>query len=171
MQKKALQRALLRSKVNRKKNNVLIKGKVEDMEKALKTFKEYLTSNSLKLTQPRLLIFKVFMSGESKMSPENLLENVQSIDDSVSRSTIYRTVKLLHNAGIARCIHSSDGATCYEPMGDQYTQMVCERCGKSFPIKNPYLECLLQETTRQQGFTLFRYQAVLYGVWDRKGVV
>ncbi|MCJ2163368.1 MULTISPECIES: transcriptional repressor [unclassified Pseudodesulfovibrio] len=134
------------------------------MQEALKAFKMYLAGNNLKLTQQRLLIFKVFMSDEKKMSPEELLMEVQNIDTSISRSTVYRTVKHLHNAGIARCIHLSDGATHYEPMGDQYCQMICERCGRAIPIKNPYLECLQQETARQQGFTLFRYQTFLYGL-------
>ena len=134
------------------------------MQEALKKFKQYLTSNTLKLTQQRLLIFKVFISNEKPISSEELMIAVQEIDETVSRSTIYRTVKHLHNSGIARCIHSFDGSTQYEPMGDHYSQMVCERCGKTIPIKNPYIDCLQQETARQQGFTLFRYQTVIYGL-------
>lgn len=134
------------------------------MKNALKLFKEYLSTNNLKLTQQRLLIFKVFMSDDGKVNPEQLLNAVREVDKSVSRSTVYRTVKHLHHAGIARCIHHSDGSTHYESMGDHYTQMICERCGKSIPIKNPYIDCLQQETARQQGFTLFRFQTVLYGI-------
>ena len=134
------------------------------MKEALKSFKDYLASNNRKLTQQRLLIFKVFMSAENKASAEQLLNSVREIDETVSRSTIYRTVKHFHSAGIARCIHDRDGSTHYEPMGDQYSQMICERCGKNIPIVNPYIECLQQETARQQGFTLFRYQTVLYGI-------
>ncbi|WP_319468633.1 transcriptional repressor [uncultured Pseudodesulfovibrio sp.] len=137
------------------------------MKEALKSFKDYLSSNHLKLTQQRLLIFKVFMSDDEEMSSEQLLEAVQDIDETVSRSTVYRTVKHLHNAGIARCLHRSDGSTHYEPMGDHYSQMICERCGRSIPIKNPYIDCLQQETARQQGFILFRYQTVFYGLCSR----
>jgi len=134
------------------------------MQEALKSFKEYLAGNCLKLTQQRLLIFKVFMSNDHPINPEGLLSAVQGIDETVSRSTVYRTIKHFHNAGIARCIHHSDGSTLYESMGDQCCQMICERCGRSIPIKNPYFECLQQETARQQNFTLFRYQVVLYGL-------
>lgn len=134
------------------------------MQETLTAFKQYLTQNNLKLTQQRMLIFKVFMSSDKKVSPEALLSNVQDMDSSVSRSTVYRTVKHFYNAGIARCIHQSDGITHYEPMGDQSSQMICERCGRTIPIKNPYFECLQQETARQQGFTLFRYQNVIYGL-------
>ncbi|MEF2232163.1 MAG: Fur family transcriptional regulator [Pseudodesulfovibrio sp.] len=134
------------------------------MQEALESFKQYLSANNLKLTQQRLLIFKVFMSDNSQVSPEDLLGGVQDVDETVSRSTVYRTVKHLHNAGVARCIHRSDGSTCYEPMGDQCSQMICERCGRSVPVKNPYLDCLQSETARQQGFTLFRYRTVIYGL-------
>ena len=134
------------------------------MQESLKSFKQYLAHNNLKLTQQRLLIFKVFMSEEGQVSPEELLQGVQKMDDTISRSTVYRTVKHLHNSGIARCIHRSDGITYYEPMGDQSCQMICERCRKTIPVKNPYFECLQQETARQQGFTLFRYQNIIYGL-------
>lgn len=134
------------------------------MQEALTSFKQYLSHNALKLTQQRLLIFKVFMSDEDKVSPEGLLAKVSELDNTVSRSTVYRTMKHLHNAGIARCIHQGDGVTHYEPMGDQSCQMICERCGRKIPIANPYLECLQQETARQQGFTLFRYQMTIHGL-------
>lgn len=134
------------------------------MAEALSSFRKYLSGNNLKLTQQRALIFKVFMSGQGQVSPEELLTRVQEVDESVSRSTIYRTVKHLHGAGIARCIHQGDGITYYEPMGDQSCRMICERCGRSIPVSNPYLECVQQETARQQGFTLFRWQSVLYGL-------
>lgn len=134
------------------------------MQEALNSFRKYLTSNNLKLTQQRMLIFKVFMSGRDKVSPDELLVGVQEVDEAVSRSTIYRTVKHLLGAGVARCIHREDGITYYEPTGDQSCRMICERCGKSIPIKNPYFECIQQETARQQGFTLFRYQCVIHGL-------
>lgn len=137
------------------------------MKEALYSFKQYLSHNKLKLTQQRLLIFKVFMSDDGKVSPEKLLTRVSQLDNTVSRSTVYRTMKHLHNAGIARCIHQGDGVTHYEPMGDQSCQMICERCGRKIPIANPYLECLQQETARQQGFTLFRYQMVIHGLCSR----
>ena len=138
--------------------------KAGKMQEALKSFKQYLAVNNLKLTRQRMLIFKYFMSDVAHLSPEELFKGVQGLDRTISRSTVYRTVKHLHNAGIARCIHRSDGVTYYEPMGDQSCQMICERCGRTIPVKNPYLECLLFETARQQGFSLFRYQSALYGL-------
>jgi len=134
------------------------------MQESLKSFKQYLVENNLRLTQQRLLIFKIFMSDEGQISPEELFHGVKDVDNTVSRSTIYRTVKHLHSAGIARCIRHGNGVTYYEPMGDQSCQMICERCGKTIPIKNPYFECLQQETARQEGFTLFRYKNVIYGL-------
>lgn len=134
------------------------------MQEALKTFKAYLTTNSLKLTQQRLMIFKVFMSNEGTATPDTIHRHVQEMDSSISRSTIYRTIKHLQTAGIARRIHQGDGIPHYEPMGDHHSQMVCERCGKRIPLSNPYIDCLQQETARQQGFTMFRFQLEIYGL-------
>ncbi len=134
------------------------------MQEALKSFKKYLASNALKLTQQRLLILKVFMSEDGEINSENLLKAVQDIDPAVSRSTVYRTIKHFHHAGIARCIHHRDGSSHYEPTGDHNCHMVCERCGTTTPILNPYMDCLQQETARQQGFTLSHYRTTLYGL-------
>lgn len=155
----------MRLKIKYKQSDLKnLKKRPKKMQEALDSFKQYLKLNNLKLTQQRLLIFKVFMSDEGQVSPEELLAGVQEVDETISRSTVYRTVKHLHHAGVARCIHRSNGVTCYEPMGDQSSQLVCERCGKTIPIRNPYFECLQQETARQQGFTLFRYRNIIYGL-------
>lgn len=139
----------------------------QPMQETLKKFKDYLGTNHLKLTQQRLLIFKVFMSSDEKVTPEALLERVQEIDSGVSRSTIYRTVKHLSGAGVARYIHQGDGVTHYEPMSDHYSQMICERCGRAIPVINPFIDCLMQETARQQGFILYRYRTVMHGLCPR----
>jgi Fur family ferric uptake transcriptional regulator len=135
-----------------------------DVNEALKTFRDYLAANSLKLTQQRLLVFKVFLSQDSMLTCETLLDKVVEMDAGISRSTVYRTIKHLHHAGVARCIRLSDGTTNYEPMGDHHSRMICERCGRQIPLVNPYLDCLQRETARQQGFTLFRFETVLYGL-------
>lgn len=134
------------------------------MKEALKTFKNYLATNRLKLTQQRLLIFKVFLSQDSMLTSEGLLRKVAEMDATISRSTVYRTVRHLHQSGVARCIRLADGTTHYEPMGDHHSRMVCERCGRQFPLINPYLDCLQRESARQQGFTLFHFQTVLHGL-------
>lgn len=135
-----------------------------EVNEALKTFKGYLAANHLKLTQQRLLIFKVFQSQDLMLTSEGLLERVMEMDAGISRSTVYRTIRHLHDAGIARCIRLSDGTTNYEPMGGHHSRMVCERCGRQIPLVNPYLDCLLRETARQQGFILYRFETVLHGL-------
>jgi Fur family ferric uptake transcriptional regulator len=136
----------------------------QDVNEALKTLKEYLDANTLKLTQQRLLIFKVLFSQKGMISSEELLAEITGLDSGISRSTVYRTMKHLHHAGVARCIRHDDGSTRYEPMGDHHSTMICERCGKTIPLMNPYLDCLQRESARQQGFTLFRFRTVIHGL-------
>jgi len=134
------------------------------VKEALKTFKDYLAANRLKLTRQRLLIFKVFLSQDAMLTSEGLLRKVTEMDASISRSSVYRTVRHLHQSGVARCIRLTDGTTRYEPVGDHHSRMVCERCGRQFPLINPYLDCLQRESARQQRFTLFHCQTVLHGL-------
>ncbi|MGE4292137.1 MAG: Fur family transcriptional regulator [Desulfovibrio sp.] len=134
------------------------------MNEALKKFRNYLATSNLKLTPQRLLIFKVFHSQNAMQTCEELLMKVMELDPCISRSTVYRTMKHLHDAGVARCVRLSDRTTNYEPMGDHHSRMICERCGRQIPLVNPYLDCLHRETARQQGFTLFHFETVLHGL-------
>ncbi|MDD4732080.1 MAG: Fur family transcriptional regulator [Desulfovibrio sp.] len=127
-------------------------------------FKEYLVANGLKLTQQRKLILNVFITLDQAVSPEELFHEVHGLDQGISLSTVYRTLKHLLQSGVARCMLQSDGVTRYEGVTGHYCRLVCEHCGKSLPLDNPYLHCLQHEAARQEGFHLYECVMELRGI-------
>jgi Fur family ferric uptake transcriptional regulator len=127
-------------------------------------FKNYLKSNQLKLTSQRKIILDVFISHDTQVTAEELFKEVSELDSRISLSTVYRTVKHLLQSGLARCAHYGDGSTRYEPTDGHSNYLICERCGKKILIDNPYVECLLAETARQEGFQPFQTQLVIHGL-------
>lgn len=134
------------------------------MNETTRTFQEYLKTNRLKLTSQRKLILDVFISRGVQVTAEELFKEVAELDDGISLSTVYRTVKHLLQSGLARCSHYGDGTTRYEPTDGLNSYLVCETCGKKVPITNPYLECIQAEAARQEGFRMFQCQMIIHGL-------
>lgn len=127
-------------------------------------FKNYLSSNGLKLTSQRKLILDVFMTLDKPVTCEELFNEGHSIDRSISLSTVYRSLKHLANAGVARCVRLTDGVSRYECVRDQTGCLVCERCGKRIPLDNPYLDCVQREAARQEGFMVYNCLVEMRGI-------
>ena len=62
----------------------------------------YLNSQGLKLTPQRRLILEVFLESEDHLASEELYEKVKKLNPAIGQATVYRTVKLLSDSGIAK---------------------------------------------------------------------
>ena len=56
------------------------------------TFRDFLTSKGLRVTNQRLAIFDAAYDHPDHFTAEDLLERSREIDDSVSRATVYRAL-------------------------------------------------------------------------------
>lgn len=134
------------------------------MNETTRIFQEYLKANRLKLTSQRKLILDVFISRGTCVTADELFQDVAEMDDGISLSTVYRTVKHLLQSGLARCSHYGDGTTRYEPAEGQTSHLICDNCGKKIPLANPYLECVHAEAARQEGFRMFQCRVTIHGL-------
>src|SRR2546421_6804647 len=82
----------------------------EEQEVLLK----HIQGAGLKRTAQRDLILDVFLRTEEHLSSEDLYRLVQQQDPTVGHTTVYRTLKLLIDAGLAREARFGDGRTYYE---------------------------------------------------------
>ena len=79
------------------------------MKQALKEFTDYITANGLKFTPQRRLIAEVFLKQAGHLSTEELYDKVRKEDPSVGQATVYRTLKLFCESGLAKEGHFGDG--------------------------------------------------------------
>ena len=89
-----------------------------DASEAVKRFNEYLKSHQHKLTKQRALITEIFFDPKRRSdhpTVEELYLRVKAQDSNVGHATIYRTLKLLVEAGLAMPNRISEGLTRYEP--------------------------------------------------------
>ncbi len=138
------------------------------VEEALNTLKSWLTENRLKYTHQRKLITEVFFDPayrETHPSVEELYLRVRERDRKVGYATVYRTLKILTDCGLANPNRLGDNQTRYEPEipGEHHDHLVCSECGAVFEFEEEEIERLQHAVARRFGFTLDDHKMVLYG--------
>lgn len=117
--------------------------KVLDIESAKETFKEFLASEGLRITNQRLAIFDAAYQCEDHFTAEDLLEMSRKIDDSVSRATVYRALPILTNSNLIREVDVGKDYKFYMANKKANTfqaQVICSDCEKIFEIDAPFME-------------------------------
>lgn len=127
----------------------------------------YLEDHSLKHTRQRDIILDEFLAGASHITAEELYQTVREKHPNVGYTTVYRTMKLLADAGLAQERHFDDGVTRYEVEHEHHDHLVCIRCGRIVEFECEEIETAQAEIAKQHGFHLLRHRHELYGHCDR----
>ena len=126
--------------------------------------KKYLLENNLKSTKQRDRILEIFASQNRHLTPEELLEEVQKEVPRVGLATIYRTMKLLVQAGIAHERRFADGLLRYELAidGEHHDHIICLDCGLIVEFEDEIIEERQHAIAKEHGFALRSHRLDLY---------
>ncbi len=134
------------------------------MKHAQQVFADYIARSGLKNTPQRRLIAGVFLKAGKHVGSEELYDMVRRQDPSVGQATVYRTLKLLCEAGLATEMHFGDGIARYEPADStHHDHLICRLCGKNIEVMDENIERLQVELAARHGFTLTSHRMYLYG--------
>ena len=125
----------------------------------------------LKASRQREAIAEMFFKSEGHPTVEELLESVRAKDEKVGQATVYRTMKLLTDIGLAHAHNFGDGSTRYEPIvedSQHHDHIVCQECGRILEFMEPEIEKLQDEVAKKFGFRLSAHKMELYGVCEEK---
>jgi Fur family ferric uptake transcriptional regulator len=127
---------------------------------------DYLMEKGLKMTLPRRTVLEVFLGIERHVSAESLFEAVRKVDPRIGQATVFRTIKLLEGAGLARQAGSSEGAKLYEHAfrHEHHDHLICRSCGKVVEFSSPALEKAQDAVYRKYGFAAKAHRLELYGI-------
>lgn len=136
------------------------------MEKEKELLKEYIEGKKLRLTRQRELILEGFLAVEEHISSEELYRIVSEKDPSIGLATVYRTMNLLVECGLAQELQFGDGQTRYEHAFDHqhHDHLICRGCGKIMEFNNPMIEKLQEKISREKGFKVLSHKLELYGL-------
>ncbi len=137
-----------------------------EFEKEKEIFLEHIRKSGLRRTVQRDLILDIFLRTEEHLTSEDLYWLVQKEDPTVGHTTVYRTLKLLTEAGLAREVRFGDNKTYYEHHYDHehHDHLICTSCGKVVEFFSPKIEELQDMIAEQQGFTLSHHSLRMWGL-------
>jgi Fur family ferric uptake transcriptional regulator len=128
-----------------------------------KALASYLEDHNLKHTKQREAILDVFLETQGHVTAELLFNRVRELHPSIGFTTVYRTMKLLCDAGLAIERHFDDGVARYEIEHEHHDHLVCTRCGKIVEFECAMIEKAQDEIGKRYGFRLLRHRHELYG--------
>ena len=127
---------------------------------------EYMRTNRLKQTEQRRVILDAFLEADGHLSLDELLAKVQQRRTGVGYATVYRTMKLFTEAGVAQERRFGDGQTRYEPAeigDDHHDHLICETCGHIFEFEDEEIERRQAEVAARHGLRMRRHRLDLWG--------
>jgi Fur family ferric uptake transcriptional regulator len=127
---------------------------------------DHMVKKGLRSTDQRRLIVETFFHSPNHVSIEELLAQVRREDPKVGYATVYRTLKLLAECGVANERRFSDGLTRYE-LADEashHDHLICLECGDIVEFEEPRIETLQEEVAERHGFALRSHKHEMYGV-------
>ena len=145
----------------------------ESMTEEQEIFHRHIQRAGLKRTAQRDLILDVFLRTEEHLSSEDLYRLVQREDPDIGQTTVYRTLKLLTDAGLAREVRFGDGRTRYEHnyKHPHHDHLICTECGKTIEFFSADMETLQDQIAAQYGCELTHHTMRMFGYCSdcRKG--
>lgn len=132
---------------------------------------KYLHEKGLKSTTQRDDIIDVFFKTSTHINLEELLKKVRRKNPKVGYATVYRTMKLLTECGIAIERQFGDGQTRYEHVPDDshHDHCICIKCGKIIEFENQNIERMQKEIADKLNFTVTNHKMELYGYCSKCG--
>jgi Fur family ferric uptake transcriptional regulator len=123
----------------------------------------YLDGRNLKQTKQRTAILEAFLNATGHITSEEIYRSVRGEHPSIGYTTVYRTMKLLCDAGLAHSHHFEDGITRYEIQHEHHDHLVCLRCGKIEEFECAMIEQSQDEIAARYGYRILRHRHELYG--------
>ncbi len=135
----------------------------------MQILQRYMDANGLKSTSQRDLIVDAFFHAPGHVAIGDLHLLVQKQNPRIGYATVYRTLRMLAECGLAAERHFGDGQTRYEPneVDEHHDHLICRSCGTIVEFHNDEIERLQKVLAQGYGFTVESHRHELYGLCSR----
>jgi Fur family ferric uptake transcriptional regulator len=122
-------------------------------------------ANGMRMTEQRRVIARVLAAADDHPDVEELYRRASAIDDRISISTVYRTMKLFEDAGIIERHDFREGRARYEPIPEtHHDHLIDVRTGEVIEFRSEEIERLQADMARKLGYRLVDHRLELYAV-------
>ncbi len=122
-------------------------------------------AKGMRMTEQRRVIARVLASSDDHPDVEELYRRCAKVDNHISISTVYRTVKLFEDAGIIARHEFRDGRARYEQSPESHhDHLINLRTGEVIEFQSEEIERLQAEIARKLGYKLVDHRLELYAI-------
>lgn len=135
------------------------------MNNELAIFREYVRKNGLKHTPQREEILAFLLKADRHLSPEDIYQALRRRDPRLGRATVFRTLKLLEECGLASHVTDAQGRTRFERSHGRphHDHMICVQCGDTLEFSSPAVERIQERVARKNDFKILWHRHEIFG--------
>ena len=134
-------------------------------DEKLTAIEEACAAKGMRMTEQRRVIARVLGQAQDHPDVEELYRRASKIDDKISISTVYRTVRLLEDAGIIERHDFREGRARYEQVPEEHhDHLINLRTGEVTEFRSEEIERLQEAVARKLGYRLVDHRLELYAV-------
>jgi Fur family ferric uptake transcriptional regulator len=136
------------------------------MADVTQVFLDFLKEKNQHYTTQRALIVDEFVRAKTHLSVEELYLIVKQKEPTIGQVTVFRTLKLLEEAGIANPVNFGDKTVRYELSFEtgHHDHLVCIKCGKVIEVLDPKLEQRKEKICKDFDFTPLNHRLEIFGI-------
>jgi Fur family transcriptional regulator, ferric uptake regulator len=122
-------------------------------------------AKGMRMTEQRRTIARVLAEADDHPDVEELYRRASKVDERISISTVYRTMRLFQDAGIIERHDFREGRARFEPSPESHhDHLINLRTGDVVEFRSEEIERLQAEIARKLGYKLIDHRLELYAV-------
>jgi Fur family ferric uptake transcriptional regulator len=126
-----------------------------------------LKKKGFKLTPQRRLIVGIIHDAEGHLTAEHIIKNVQNRMPGVNKSTIYRTLDVLEEAGCVYKSEAQDQIIYHHAEEGHHHHLICRNCGGSISCDEDLFSTVEKFLFEKYNFQVTFKHLVINGLCDR----
>ena len=128
----------------------------------LTDFEDLCRRRGLALTVQRHAIWQELLARSDHPTADDIYDSVRERVPGLSRTTVYRVLETLVEAGAAQKAFHPDAVARFDPIVERHHHLVCSRCGRLTDVDAAAVQDI--RLPRLPGFTVTDYSINFFGV-------
>ncbi len=135
------------------------------MDDQLNLLRRHIRQRGLRDTNQREEVLRFLASAKGHLSPDEIYFALKSRQSPVGRATVFRTLKLLEQCGLASKVTLANGTQKFESAHGRphHDHLICVSCGDTIEFTNPAIEKQQSTTARTRGFRILWHRHEIFG--------
>uniref|UniRef100_A0A7C1FD71 Transcriptional repressor n=1 Tax=Ammonifex degensii TaxID=42838 RepID=A0A7C1FD71_9THEO len=123
------------------------------MSREIESFRTFLSHRGGRLTNERKAVLEAIFSFHHHFTAEELLDQIKSRGDKVSRASVYRALELLVAANLLQKLDLGENRNYYEQHFEPHHHLICVSCNRVIEFSAEPMEALERELWKRYHFT------------------